>query len=53
MINVALEDEVKPWLEQCGSCDAGLPMSCTHPDGDYRSILLKVWRAYEAAVTSD
>jgi len=42
-----LAAEVEPWLRECGSCDAGLPMSCTCPPGDYRSILLKVWRAYE------
>lgn len=29
-------DEVKPWLQQCGSCDVGLPMPCTHSEGDYR-----------------
>jgi hypothetical protein len=44
----ALAAEVEPWLRECGSCDAGLPMACTCPKGDYRNILLKVWRAYEA-----
>lgn len=24
------------WLQPCGSCDAGLPSSCAHPDEDYR-----------------
>jgi hypothetical protein len=43
-----LASEVMPWLEVCGSCDAALPMACTCPPGDYRNILLKVWRAYEA-----
>ena len=44
-----LAGEVEPWLRQCGSCDAALPMGCTCPPGDYRNILLKVWRAYEAS----
>lgn len=45
-----LAAEVEPWLRECGACDAALPMSCTCPPGDYRSILLKVWRAYEALI---
>jgi hypothetical protein len=47
-VPAALAAEVEPWLRECGSCDAALPMSCTCPPGDYRNILLKVWRAYEA-----
>jgi hypothetical protein len=27
------------WLQLCGSCDAGLPMNCTHPDEDYRPVM--------------
>jgi hypothetical protein len=27
------------WLQLCGSCDAGLPMACTHPDEDYRPVI--------------
>lgn len=27
------------WLQQCGPCDAGLPMGCTHPDEDYRPVI--------------
>jgi hypothetical protein len=42
-----LAAEVELWLQECGSCDAGLPMGCTCPPGDYRVVLLKVWRAYE------
>lgn len=30
------------WLSLCGSCDAGLPMSCTCPDGDPRAVILKL-----------
>ena len=44
-----LAAEVEPWLRECGSCDAALPMSCTCPPGDYRVVLLKVWQAYEAS----
>lgn len=29
----------EPFLNVCGSCDAGLPMSCTCPDGDYRPVM--------------
>jgi hypothetical protein len=28
------------WLQQCGPCDAGLPMGCSHPDEDYRPVLM-------------
>ena len=49
MTHKDLAAEVEPWLQQCGSCDAGLPMGCTHPEGDYRNVLLKVWRAYETS----
>lgn len=27
------------WLRQCGACDGGLAMSCTHPDEDYRPTM--------------
>lgn len=27
------------WLNQCGSCDAGLPMTCTCPDDDPRNVI--------------
>lgn len=30
-------DTIRPWLEPCGNCDAGLRVNCTHPDGDYRT----------------
>jgi hypothetical protein len=29
-------EAIRPWLAPCGSCDGGLPMSCSHPEGDYR-----------------
>ncbi len=29
----------EPFLARCGSCDAGLPMSCTCPTGDYRPVM--------------
>lgn len=31
-----LSEELSPWLQMCGACDAGLVTGCTHPDGDYR-----------------
>lgn len=31
---------IRPWVQLCGSCDAGLPVSCTHPRGDYRKPML-------------
>lgn len=30
------------WLNSCGSCDAGLPMSCSCPDGDPRNVILEL-----------
>jgi hypothetical protein len=32
----------KEWLNPCGACDAGLPMACTHPSGDYRPVMLSL-----------
>jgi hypothetical protein len=34
-----LIERARPFLQQCGSCDAGLPMSCTCPTGDYRPVM--------------
>jgi hypothetical protein len=36
-------EAVKQWLNLCGSCDAGLPMNCTCPDGDPRIIILDLY----------
>jgi len=46
---VILAAEVEPWLQECGSCDYGLAMGCNCPKGDYRNILLKLWKAYTAS----
>ena len=35
-------DDIKPWLNICGGCDAGLPMSCTCPDGDPRPVMARL-----------
>lgn len=35
------------WLNQCGSCDAGLPMSCSCPGDDPRSVILDLVRRVE------
>lgn len=32
-------DAARQWARQCGSCDAGLPMSCTCPTGDPRTVI--------------
>lgn len=46
-----MEEERKPlntvaiknkWLLPCGSCDAGLPMRCSHPTEDYRPVILEL-----------
>jgi hypothetical protein len=36
---VDLIERARPFLQQCGSCDAGLPMACTCPSGDYRPVM--------------
>lgn len=37
------------WLRPCGSCDAGLPMGCTHPTGeDYRPVMARLVGEVEA-----
>lgn len=37
----------EPFLNQCASCDYGLPTSCTCPDGDYRPVMLDLVREAE------
>lgn len=32
-------EAAKPWMQQCGRCDADLSMDCTHPEGDPRSLI--------------
>ena len=34
------------WLGQCGACDAGIGM-CTHPEEDYRPVMLDLVREVE------
>jgi len=29
----------EPFLNQCGSCDLGLPYSCNCPTGDFRPVM--------------
>ena len=44
------EDVIKraePFLQQCGSCDAGLLMSCTCPQQDFRPVMLDLVREVE------
>jgi hypothetical protein len=39
--------QAAPFLELCGSCDAGLPMNCTCPSEDYRPVMLELVREIE------
>ena len=32
----------REWLTQCGPHDVGLPMACTCPTGDFRSIIYRL-----------
>jgi hypothetical protein len=32
-------DRAAPFMQLCGSCDAGLPMSCTCPTPDHRPVI--------------
>lgn len=34
--------EAESWLRPCGSCDAGLPMACTCPEDDPRTVILRL-----------
>lgn len=44
----------EPWLEQCGVHDAGLPMACTCPPGDFRPVMLALFAALrDAGLTSE
>jgi hypothetical protein len=40
----------RDWLRPCGSCDAGLPMSCACPSGDPRSVILALAERIDAAM---
>jgi hypothetical protein len=47
---VRTSDPIKlaePFMHQCASCDAGLPMSCTCPTEDYRPAMLGLIREVE------
>lgn len=37
------------WLQPCGPCDAGLAMTCTHPDEDYRPTMAALCDALDRA----
>lgn len=42
MTRLDLSVIAEEWLQQCGSCDAGLAMPCTHPTGDPRTIISRL-----------
>lgn len=37
-----LEAISRKWLSLCGACDGGLTTNCTHPDEDYRPVMLSL-----------
>ena len=44
--------DAEPWLQQCGPCDGGLPMTCSHPTSDPRVVianLVTLVRGYQAS----
>ncbi len=47
MTAVDLEAITAEFLQQCGSCDAGIPAPCTHPERDYRPTMLGLVREVE------
>lgn len=42
-----LEAISEKWLQVCPVCDGGLPSICTHPDEDYRPVMLELVREIE------
>lgn len=46
----ATQDEFAGYLQQCGPCDAGLPMSCTCAPGDTRVVILSLARRLDAVI---
>ena len=47
MERLDIEAITKHWLNQCGSCDVGLPTTCTCPDDDPREVILALVRHLE------
>lgn len=45
-MTVDLEAIKEKWLGICGACDAGMG-ECSHPDGDYRPVMLELVREVE------
>lgn len=42
-----LVEIINKWLRSCGACDAGLPITCSHPQEDYRPVILELVRELE------
>lgn len=40
-------EALRPWLQLCASCDAGLPATCTCPAGDPRAVIFALVRQIE------
>lgn len=45
---IDVEAIAEKWLQQCGSCDAGLPMGCACPTEDYRPAMSALLDEVEA-----
>ena len=43
-----LEAIKEKWLRICPMDDAGFPGTCTHPDEDYRPVMLELVREVES-----
>lgn len=42
MERLDLDNIRRLWLNQCGYCDAGLPMNCTCPRDDHRHVIAEM-----------
>ena len=40
-------------MQQCGRCDADLPMDCTHPEGDPRVLISRMFAEIENLRAAD
>jgi hypothetical protein len=40
-------EAAKPWMQQCGRCDADMPMGCSCPPGDPRVLISRMAQEIE------
>lgn len=43
------EEIITKWLQVCPPCDAGIGAPCTHPDEDYRPVILMLLNQRDGA----